>query len=122
MYLLFVKQHALTLTQWIVGVVPILPGFIAAVNLSISIPDGVTELYYLNYVYGFMASAFAYALLHRLVSDQKLDAFVQENTSAKEVQDLYHGRWDITYAEAGAEIEDPLPDNRKVAASVTASV
>ncbi|KAI8683426.1 Fungal-trans domain-containing protein [Fusarium keratoplasticum] len=109
---------------WVVGVAPLLPGFIAAVNLSISISDGAIELYYLNYMYGFMASAFVYALLHRLVPDQKLDAFVQESPSAKEVQALYDGRWDITYAEAGTQIEDSPPpaDPRKGAASVTTSV
>lgn len=112
------------MTQWVVGVAPLLPGFIAAVNLSISISDGAVELYYLNYMYGFMASAFVYALLHRLVPDQKLDAFVQESPPAKEVQALYDDRWDITYAEAGTQIEDsPRPaDPRKGAASVTTSV
>ncbi|KAM0428508.1 hypothetical protein ACHAPT_006868 [Fusarium lateritium] len=107
---------------WTIGVAPLLPGFIAAVNQSISMPDSVTEFYYLNYLYGFLASAFVYALLHRLVPDKKFDAFVQATPSAKEVQNLYHGRWDITYAEAGARIEDSQPDNRKGVESLTTSV
>ncbi|KAM5359734.1 hypothetical protein ACJZ2D_014261 [Fusarium nematophilum] len=108
---------------WIIGVTPCLPGFIAAVNLSITISDGATELYYMNYLYGFLSSAFVYALLHWAVPDKKLDAFVRESPSAKELQQLYNGRWDVTMAEApGGHSESHSEGNGKGPESRTTSV
>lgn len=85
--------------QWIVGVVPCLPGFVAAVNTSVTVTDGATEFYYLNYLYGFLVSALVYSLLHFVFPDQKLDAFVRESPSAKELQQTYDDRWAIVTAE-----------------------
>ncbi|GFF90199.1 allantoin permease [Aspergillus lentulus] len=90
---------------WIVGLVPCLPGFVAAVDTSVVISDGATKLYYLNYLYGFMASAVAYVLLHRVLPDRKFHAFVQDGTSARETQGFYNGRWRVVEAQT-PEIED----------------
>lgn len=81
------------------GVAPCLPGFVAAVNTSVKVPDGATEFYYLNYLYGFLASASVYSLLHFVFPDQKLDAFVRDSPSAKEVQQAYDESWAIVTAE-----------------------
>lgn len=77
----------------------------AAVNTSVVISDGATELFYLNYLYGFLASAVAYALLHRIFPDRKLDAFVQNGASARETQRFYNRRWDVIEAQT-PEIEE----------------
>ncbi|KAF4975216.1 hypothetical protein FZEAL_7973 [Fusarium zealandicum] len=107
---------------WIVGVAPLLPGFIAAVDLTITIPDGAVELYYLNYLYGFLASGFMYSLLHIVVPDKTLDAFVRDNPSAKELQQLYDGRWDIAYADGDvADVELDTEENGKGSDSATTS-
>ncbi|KAF5012671.1 hypothetical protein FDECE_1302 [Fusarium decemcellulare] len=104
---------------WIVGVAPLLPGFIAAVNLSIKIPDGAVELYYLNYLYGFLASALVYTLLHRFVPDQKFDNFIRTSESAKTLQDQYGGRWDITYAESAEVSETQFVDDKAPRSAAT---
>lgn len=81
------------------GVVPCLPGFISAVNPSITVTDAAIELYYLNYLYGFAVSGGLYILLHWAFPDAKSSAFVAESPSAKELQELYGQRWDVTLAE-----------------------
>ncbi|KAH6114452.1 hypothetical protein HBI69_127770 [Parastagonospora nodorum] len=81
---------------WVVGALPCLPGFIAALNLSIIASDGAVELYYMNYLYGFLSSALVYLLLHWAVPDKKLDNFVKSSLSAHELQRLYDGRWQVT--------------------------
>lgn len=81
--------------QWIVGVAPCLPGFIAAINLSITVPDGATELYYMNYLYGFMSSALVYWALHAAFPDKRLDEWVRSSPDAKTLQREYQERWDL---------------------------
>ncbi|RDW93374.1 nucleobase cation symporter-1 family protein [Aspergillus mulundensis] len=80
---------------WIIGVVPTMPGFVAAVNTSIHVSDEATEIYYINYLYGFLVSAAVHAFLHWAVPDSKLDAFVKGDMSAREVQALYQERWEV---------------------------
>ncbi|KAI5456583.1 permease for cytosine/purines, uracil, thiamine, allantoin-domain-containing protein [Mariannaea sp. PMI_226] len=80
---------------WVIGVAPCLPGFIAAINTSVKVPAGATELYYLNYLYGFLSSGLVYWLLHLVVPDQRLDGFVRESPSAKVLQEEYQERWDM---------------------------
>jgi nucleobase:cation symporter-1, NCS1 family len=82
-----------------VGVVPCLPGFVAAVNTSVKVTDSATEFYYLNYLYGFLVSASIYSLLHFVFPDQKLNAFVRDSPSAKELQQTYDERWAIVTGE-----------------------
>ncbi|KAL4874958.1 permease for cytosine/purines, uracil, thiamine, allantoin-domain-containing protein [Aspergillus karnatakaensis] len=76
---------------WIIGVVPCMPGFVAAVNTSITVSDGATELYYLNYLYGFLSSAAVHTFLHWAVPDKRLDAFVKDGMSARDLQRIYEG-------------------------------
>ncbi|KAK6212819.1 hypothetical protein LQW54_004908 [Pestalotiopsis sp. IQ-011] len=79
---------------WIVGVAPCLPGFIASINTSISVSDGAIELYYLNYLYGFLSSAGCFALLHWVFPDACVDAFVKGSESVKEIMYQHHLVWD----------------------------
>lgn len=51
----------------------------------------------MNYLYGFLSSALVYSLLHWALPDKKFDAFIKDGASAGE---LYHGRWELTVAEA----------------------
>jgi NCS1 family nucleobase:cation symporter-1 len=78
---------------------------VAAVDTSVVISDGATKLYYLNYLYGFVASAVAYSLLHCVLPDRKFHAFIQDGTSARETQGFYNGRWRVVEAQT-PEIED----------------
>jgi NCS1 family nucleobase:cation symporter-1 len=77
---------------------PTLPGFIAAVNTSVTVPDGATELYYMSYLYGFFASGAVYALLHRLFPAAQLDNFVNGSMPAEQLIGLYSDKWeDVGY-------------------------
>ncbi|UKZ57460.1 hypothetical protein TrVGV298_011317 [Trichoderma virens] len=91
---------------WVVGVAPTLPGFIAAVNLSVSLPEGMTELYYLNYLYGFVSSAVVYALLHWIFPAKEVDDFVKTAPSAREVQQYYTDRWEVNLSQASHVLSD----------------
>lgn len=53
----------------------------------------------MNYLYGFLSSAFIYSLLHWCFPDKLLDAFVTGNASVGELRQLYDGRWDVIVAE-----------------------
>ncbi|KAL7794421.1 permease for cytosine/purines, uracil, thiamine, allantoin domain-containing protein [Trichoderma ceciliae] len=91
---------------WAVGVAPTLPGFIAAVNLSVSLPVGMTELYYLNYLYGFVSSAVVYAALHWIFPAKEVDDFVRSAPSAKEVQRHYTDRWEVDLSQASQVLSE----------------
>ncbi|CAF3476502.1 unnamed protein product [Fusarium graminearum] len=84
---------------WIVGVVPQMPGFVAAVNMSVHVSDGAVELYRLNYLFGFVVSAAVYYVLHLVMPEEKLDNFVKDGVSAKDTQQMYHDRWNMPYTE-----------------------
>ncbi|KAK6451528.1 hypothetical protein FP744_10007779 [Trichoderma asperellum] len=91
---------------WAVGVAPTLPGFIAAINTSVSLPAGMTELYFLNYLYGFISSAVVYSLLHLIFPAKHVDDFVKNAPSAKEVQRHYTDRWEVDLSQAGQILSD----------------
>ena len=92
--------------QWAVGVAPCLPGFIAAVNLSVVLPSGMTELFYLNYLYGFLSSAGVYVLLHWLFPARNVDRFIRTSPSPREVQQFYADRGEVTLDQAVQTLSD----------------
>ncbi|GJC89774.1 transporter aclS [Colletotrichum liriopes] len=87
------------LAAWLVGVVPCLPGFIAAVDMSVTVSEGATELYYMSYLYGLLSSGLVYALLHKVFPARALYAFVRDAPSPRELQEMQKGKWDVTLAE-----------------------
>lgn len=72
-----------------------MPGFVAAVNSSVVLPDSVQELYLTNYLYGFFSSGIIFAALHFVFPAREVDAFVKNELSAVEVQRYYSERWDV---------------------------
>jgi len=88
---------------------PCLPGFIAAVDTAIITNDGAVEVYYPNYLYGFLSSAFVHSLLHWAVPDKKLNAFVKGSVSASELQRLYNGRWQVIIGQTPENYDDSDP-------------
>lgn len=76
-----------------------MPGFVAAVNTSVTVTDGATELYYMSYIYGFLTGGAVYALLHRLFPARAVASFVQESPPARELRETAYGRWDVSLAE-----------------------
>ncbi|KAL2875824.1 hypothetical protein SGCOL_008971 [Colletotrichum sp. CLE4] len=90
---------------WLVGVVPCMPGFIAAVDTSVTVSEGATELYSMSYIYGLLSSGLVYALLHRYFPAKSLDAFVRDSPSAHELQQMHQSKWDVTLAETPEILE-----------------
>ncbi|KAF9878854.1 ncs1 nucleoside transporter family protein [Colletotrichum karsti] len=76
---------------WLVGVVPCMPGFVAAVDTSVTVSEGATELYYMSYMYGLLSSGLVYAVLHKVFPAKALDSFVKTAPSAKELQEFHLG-------------------------------
>ncbi|KAK2025445.1 NCS1 nucleoside transporter family protein [Colletotrichum zoysiae] len=90
---------------WLVGVVPCMPGFVAAVDTSVTVSEGATELYYMSYMYGLLSSGLVYALLHKVFPAKALDSFVKNSPSARELQHLHRSKWDVTLAETTDVLE-----------------
>ncbi|KAI1484960.1 NCS1 nucleoside transporter family protein [Biscogniauxia mediterranea] len=82
---------------WLVGAVPCMPGFVAAVDTSVSVPDGLTELYYLSYIYSFLAAAAAYYALHKIFPDKALDRFIQTAPPSTILRAIYQEKWDDSF-------------------------
>jgi NCS1 family nucleobase:cation symporter-1 len=80
--------------QWICGTAPSLPGFVAEVNTNVSVPIGLTHLYYICFLSGFCISAAVYCLLHWVFPAHRLDAFVKSNQSAEELMVESREKWD----------------------------
>lgn len=92
--------------QWIIGVVPCLPGFVAAVRPSLTVSDGATEIYYLSYLYGFIASALSLSILHLIFPARRVDEFVRRDTTAQSVQQYYQDHWEVIVGEPS--VDTPL--------------
>ncbi|OHW89806.1 NCS1 nucleoside transporter family protein [Colletotrichum incanum] len=87
------------LAAWLIGVVPCMPGFIAAVDTSVTVSEGATELYHMSYLYGLFSSGLVYALLHKVFLARALDAFVRDAPSPRELQEMQKRKWDVALAE-----------------------
>ncbi|KAK2010864.1 NCS1 nucleoside transporter family protein [Colletotrichum eremochloae] len=105
---------------WLVGVVPCMPGFVAAVDTSVTVSEGAIELYYMSYMYGLLSSGVVYALLHKVFPANALDSFVKNSPSARELQHLHQAKWDVTLAETTEVLDSNLrrrEENRSAVAA-----
>lgn len=73
---------------------PSLPGFIAYVNPDISVPIGLTHLYYICFLTGMSISAAVFVALHYLVPDKRLQAFVNSAPPARQLMAEYRELYD----------------------------
>ncbi|KAH7027208.1 thiamine transporter [Microdochium trichocladiopsis] len=83
---------------WLVGVVPCLPGFIAAVDTSgiaETISDGAVELYYMSYIYGFLSAGAVYVLLHHVFPAAAVQGFLRTAPSRKVLEEAVDAEWDV---------------------------
>ncbi|KAF2138171.1 uncharacterized protein K452DRAFT_291218 [Aplosporella prunicola CBS 121167] len=103
-----------TIVAWLLGVGPSLPGFIAAVNTSVSVPPGATELYYISYIYGFLASGLVLALLHYMFPSPLQAQFTDQPIPPADIRRMYHEKWDVTLFETTEILEGQPLDTIKV--------
>lgn len=107
--------------QWLVGVIPCMPGFVAAVDTSVTVSPGATELYYMSYIYGLLSSGLVYAVLHWTFPAKALESFVRTAPSARELRELHLGEWDCTLAETpNVQVADRVPGHRGKTGETTA--
>ncbi|KAJ6015146.1 Allantoin permease [Penicillium herquei] len=82
------------LAGWICGTAPSLPGFIAYINSGIHVSLGLTHLYYICFLAGFVISASVYCALHFLFPVSAVQHFVESAPPAFILMDEYRDRWD----------------------------
>lgn len=95
-----------------------MPGFIAAVNTSVVVSSGATELYYLSYLYGFCASALVFIILHKIFPARSLDDFVKNGMPAEETRHFYRTKWD----NVGYEDQEQMGDTKMDETAATSRV
>ena len=66
-----------------------MPGFIVAVQLSVTVPVGLTHLHYICFLAGFAISAIIYCALHFVFPAHASKQFVAEDLSARELMREY---------------------------------
>ncbi|KUJ07643.1 NCS1 nucleoside transporter family protein [Mollisia scopiformis] len=82
------------IVAWICGVAPSMPGFVASVQLLVSVPIGLTHLYYICFLIGFAISSGVYCLLHFIFPAKGLNDFVASSPSPRSLMAEYQERWD----------------------------
>ncbi|KAF9891407.1 hypothetical protein FE257_004263 [Aspergillus nanangensis] len=85
---------------WVCGTIPSLPGFIAHVDPSISVPVGLTRLFYICFLSGITISATVFIALHHFFPATKVQHFVDTAPPAHVLMQEYRERWE------GEEDED----------------
>ncbi|RDW82878.1 NCS1 nucleoside transporter family protein-2 [Coleophoma crateriformis] len=93
---------------WIFGVFPSFPGFLASVSPGIRVTVGWTHLYDLCFISGSCIAAFVYILLHYIFPAPKLQAFLKNSASPKELMVKYQDSWDshLSSTVVGGETEE----------------
>lgn len=82
-----------------------MPGFIASVQPSITVPIGLTHLYYLCFLVGFLISSSVYCALHFIFPAHGLNHFVASSPSPGSLMAEYQDRWDGDSSEAVSDLD-----------------
>lgn len=92
-----------------------MPGFVASVQPSVSVPIGLTHLYYICFLAGFAISFSIYCMLHFLFPAHGLNEFVSSSPSARALMVEYQEKWDSESSEAVSDVDkDTRVINREV--------
>jgi NCS1 family nucleobase:cation symporter-1 len=95
-----------------------MPGFVAAVQPSVTVPMGLTHLYYICFLSGFAISASVFSLLHFIFPAVTSQRFVADGTSPRELMKEYQERWDAEIVESATDTEkNAVVESREVDAS-----
>lgn len=71
-----------------------MPGFIASVQRSLSVPLGFTHLYYICFLSGFFISAVVYTVLHYIFPAKAVQQWVKSSASPAVLMREYRDQWD----------------------------
>jgi len=86
-----------------------LPGFVAYVGSGITVPVGLTHLYYICFLSGLVISSAVYCMLHYVFPVSAIKDFVENAPPAKVLMCEYQERWD-----RGDQVETVLTETPKV--------
>lgn len=93
------------IVQWVCGVAPSMPGFVSSVQPSITVPIGLTHLYYICFLAGFAISSSIYCLLHFAFPAHELNEFVRSSPSSRSLMVEYQERWDGESSEVMSDVD-----------------
>jgi NCS1 family nucleobase:cation symporter-1 len=82
-----------------------MPGFVAAVQPSITVPISLTHLYYICFLAGFAISATIYCVLHLTCPAHASKQFVEESPSARALMRKYQERRDGESSEFVSDVD-----------------
>jgi NCS1 family nucleobase:cation symporter-1 len=71
-----------------------MPGFVASVQPSVTVPIGIIHLYYICFLVGFVISASLYCFLHFIFPAKSLQEFVKNGSTPASLMSQYQDRWD----------------------------
>lgn len=80
--------------QWAMGVWPSMPGFVAAVNSSVTVSIGWTRLYYISFLVGTAISALTYSALHYFFPAPSVKDYLLQAPPRRVVQAQFTAKWD----------------------------
>ncbi|KAF5862938.1 hypothetical protein ETB97_010979 [Aspergillus alliaceus] len=92
---------------WLCGIVPSLPGFVAHVDPDITVPVGLTRIYYICFITGMVISATVYTALHFIFPEAEVKSFVDTAPSPGTLMCEYRARWDGE-GDSGEEIVEQV--------------
>jgi NCS1 family nucleobase:cation symporter-1 len=87
-----------------------MPGFVASIDTSLTVPIGLTHLYYICFLAGFAISATIFCILHWVFPANDVVHFVASISSPKLLMAGYQDRWDVE----DSEITDDVSKNAYV--------
>jgi NCS1 family nucleobase:cation symporter-1 len=82
-----------------------MPGFVASVQPSVTVPIGLTHLYYICFLAGFAMSSSIYCLLHFVFPAHALNEFVSSSPPSKSLMVEYQERWDGESSEIVSDVD-----------------
>jgi NCS1 family nucleobase:cation symporter-1 len=92
--------------KWVCGTAPSIPGFVASVQPCVTVPIGLTHLYYICFLSGSSISATVYRLLHFLFPAQAPKNFVESSPQPASLMVEYEQTWDNESSEVFSEDVD----------------
>lgn len=71
-----------------------MPGFVASVQTTLTVPLAFTHLYYISFLSGFAISAVVYCTLHLVFPASACKNFVERSPSASNLMAEFEDKWD----------------------------
>jgi NCS1 family nucleobase:cation symporter-1 len=81
-----------------------MPGFVASIDTSLTVPIRLTHLYYICFLAGFAISATIFCILHWVFPAKDVVNFVASISSPKLLMAEYQDQWDVGDSEITEDV------------------